>query len=225
MEEILLRLGLAALLGMIIGLERELKHKPLGLKTCIVISVASCLLTLVSIDAAMQFADASANIRTDPMRLAAQIVSGIGFLGAGVILRRGGLTVSGLTTAAVIWAAAGIGIAVGGGFYFEAIIAAVFILFSLKILPLILKFIGPKQLRAREMKLTVLVHETKNIEEVTAEMNRKKIEIKNLKIEDLPEKILQLGITVITVQNYSATDIYTMIHGIKGVKSAKVETV
>lgn len=225
MEELIFKLGLAAFLGMIIGLERELKNKPLGLKTSIVISVASCLLTVVSIDAAMQYADASDNIRTDPMRLAAQIVSGIGFLGAGVILRRGGLTVSGLTTAAIIWAAAGIGIAVGGGFYIAAVVAAILILFSLKVLPAIIKVIGPKRLNAREMKLTIFVSENKNIEEIIAQLQRKKIEIKSVKIEDLPEGIFQLGINIITLKDYFATDIYTYIHQMEGVKSAKVETI
>ncbi|MGM8212433.1 MgtC/SapB family protein [Virgibacillus sp. W0430] len=225
MEEIVLRFGLAAFLGMIIGLERELKNKPLGLKTCIVISVASCLLTVVSIDAAKQFADASENIRTDPMRLAAQIVSGIGFLGAGVILRRGGLTVSGLTTAAIIWAAAGIGIAVGGGFYFDAILAAVFILFSLKVLPAIIGVIGPKRLRAREMKLTIYVSNNEEIDQIITQLKQKKLEIKSMKIEDLPEGNFQLGINIFTVKDYLATDIYTYIHKMKGVQSAKVETV
>lgn len=223
-EEILIRLGLAALLGMIIGLERELKNKPLGLKTCIVISVASCLLTIVSIEAALQYADVQQNIRTDPMRLAAQIVSGIGFLGAGVILRRGGFSVSGLTTAAIIWAAAGIGIAVGGGFYFEAIIAAIIILFSLKILPPILAVIGPKRLRAKEMKVTLLTSDREVIERVTEELHLKKVQTENLKIEDLSNDTFQMDMKIFITNNYLASDIYTMIHQIDGITSVKIET-
>lgn len=223
-EEILLRLGLAALLGLIIGLERELKNKPLGLKTCIVISVASCLLTVISIEAALQYADVQQNIRTDPMRLAAQIVSGIGFLGAGVILRRGGFSVSGLTTAAIIWAAAGIGIAVGGGFYFEAITATLIILFSLKVLPPIMEVIGPKRLRGKEMKVTLLTSDHEVIERVTEELHLKKIQADNLKIEDISNDTFQMDMKIFITNNYLASDIYLMIHQIDGVASVKIET-
>src|SRR5690625_96183 len=97
--EMLFRLFAATILGLMIGLERELKRKSLGLKTILVISIVSCLLTIVSIQSAYLFpATQAAEIRMDPMRLAAQIVSGVGFLGAGVILRRGDDTVTGLTT-------------------------------------------------------------------------------------------------------------------------------
>jgi putative Mg2+ transporter-C (MgtC) family protein len=119
--DILIKLGVSAILGLIIGLERELKMKPVGLKTSLVISVVSCLLTIVSIESAYMFPNSDdVKITMDPLRLAAQIVSGIGFLGAGVILRRGNDSISGLTTAAMIWGAAGIGIAVGAGFFIEA---------------------------------------------------------------------------------------------------------
>ena len=85
--DILLKLGVSAILGLIIGLERELKRKPVGLKTSLVISVVSCLLTIVSIESAYMFPESdNVKITMDPLRLAAQIVSGIGFLGAGVIL-------------------------------------------------------------------------------------------------------------------------------------------
>lgn len=80
----------------------------------------------------------------DPLRLAAQVVSGIGFLGAGVILRRGNDSISGLTTAAMIWGAAGIGIAVGAGFYMDATLAVIIIVFGIEVLSPFLMKIGPK---------------------------------------------------------------------------------
>ena len=88
----------------------------------------------------------------DSLRLAAQIVSGIGFLGAGVILRRGNDTISGLTTAALIWGAAGIGIAVGAGYYVEAIIGVALLIISVEIIPFFFGLIGPKQLRQRKLR-------------------------------------------------------------------------
>lgn len=118
----------AFVLGGLIGLERESKGKPVGFKTCVIIAVASCLLTIVSIQSAEYYANISDNIRSDPMRLAAQIISGVGFLGAGVILHRRDDAISGLTTAAIVWASAGVGIACGSGFYWHAIIVT--ILFS-----------------------------------------------------------------------------------------------
>ena len=125
---IFVKMAFAMVLGGIIGLERELKAKPVGVKTCMIIAVTTCVLTIVSIQSAEHYAQVSENIRTDPMRLAAQVISGIGFLGAGVILRKHNDAISGLTTAAIIWAAAGIGIASGAGFYFDAIIATFMIL-------------------------------------------------------------------------------------------------
>ena len=90
MPEIIFKLTIAALLSLIIGIERELKKKPVGLKTSIVIATFSCLLTYISIESAYKaHSNEGINITMDPLRLAAQIVSGIGFLGAGVILRRG----------------------------------------------------------------------------------------------------------------------------------------
>lgn len=112
----LIKLTVAFVLGGLLGLEREAKGKPVGFTTCVIIAVASCLLTIVSIQSAEYYAGISDNIRSDPMRLAAQIISGIGFLGAGVIMHRSDDAISGLTTAAIVWASAGIGIASGNGF-------------------------------------------------------------------------------------------------------------
>ena len=86
----IVKISIAFILGGIIGLERESKGKPVGFKTCVILSVASCVLTIVSIQSAEYYAEISMNIRSDPMRLAAQIISGVGFLGAGVILHDDG---------------------------------------------------------------------------------------------------------------------------------------
>jgi putative Mg2+ transporter-C (MgtC) family protein len=120
---VLLRLLIAALLGGAIGFERELRERQAGLRTHLVVSVGSALFTLVSAYGFSEFlTSGGALVRTDPTRIAAQIVSGIGFLGAGAIIRQG-LSVRGLTTAATLWLVAGIGMACGAGFYSAAIIA------------------------------------------------------------------------------------------------------
>jgi putative Mg2+ transporter-C (MgtC) family protein len=116
--DILYRLLTAAVLGSIIGFERERLLWAAGIRTHMVVCVGSCLIMIVS---AFGFADSlsSKNVVLDPSRVAAQVVSGIGFLGAGAILARGEI-VRGLTTAASIWTVAAIGLAVGGGLYFAA---------------------------------------------------------------------------------------------------------
>lgn len=101
---------LSVLLSGLIGLERQFRGQPAGLRTHVLVGVGSTLITLTSIE----FATGGTGGRGDPARLAAQIVSGIGFLGAGAIIRDGG-TVHGLTTAASVWVVAAIGISVGGG--------------------------------------------------------------------------------------------------------------
>lgn len=117
--EVVVRLVLAILFGGLIGLERESVNKSAGFRTHILVCVGSTLIMLVSLDVYSQF-QGKANI--DPGRVAAQVVSGIGFLGAGTIMREG-VSVRGLTTAATLWAVAAIGLAVGIGYYFGAVIS------------------------------------------------------------------------------------------------------
>ncbi|MGH7482176.1 MAG: MgtC/SapB family protein [Longimicrobiales bacterium] len=116
--DFLLQLGLAALLGGIIGLEREVHNKPAGFRTNLLICVGAALITGLSIS--IGEAARAAGTAADPARLAAQIVSGIGFLGAGTIMQARG-SVVGLTTAATLWVVAAIGIAVGAGAFEEAV--------------------------------------------------------------------------------------------------------
>jgi putative Mg2+ transporter-C (MgtC) family protein len=114
-----LRVAVAAVLGGVIGLERELDEKAAGLRTHILVSVGSALFTLVGAYGFEDFPRGS----VDPSRIAAQIVTGIGFLGAGVIFRQG-FTVRGLTTAASLWLVAAVGMAAGAGYWEGAVIAA-----------------------------------------------------------------------------------------------------
>jgi putative Mg2+ transporter-C (MgtC) family protein len=128
---VLLRLFVAAVLGGAIGFERELRERQAGLRTHLVVSVGSALFTLVSAYGFRDFLVSGGSlVRTDPTRIAAQIVSGIGFLGAGAIIRQG-LSVRGLTTAASLWLVAAIGMASGAGYYDGAVIATLGALLTL----------------------------------------------------------------------------------------------
>jgi putative Mg2+ transporter-C (MgtC) family protein len=220
-----LKLGITAFLGLIIGLEREIKRKPLGLKTSLVISIVSCLLTVVSIESAYTATGSSNNISItmDPLRLAAQIVSGIGFLGAGVILRRGNDSISGLTTAAIIWGAAGIGIAVGAGFYFEAIAGAFLIIISVEFIPFIMSLIGPKQLKETEFKLIVTVEKSEKVKNVIENISNSDIAIQHIHIRDLKKGSHLVHLNIAVNRKRKMTDIYELITKMEGVKQLEIE--
>jgi putative Mg2+ transporter-C (MgtC) family protein len=129
--ELLLRLALAALLGGLIGFERELREREAGLRTHLLVSLGSALFTIVGAYGFHAFLDSGANVvRADPTRIAAQIVTGIGFLGAGAIIRQG-LSVRGLTTAATLWVVAAVGLAAGAGYYGAAVSTTALVLLAL----------------------------------------------------------------------------------------------
>lgn len=201
--EILIKLTFAALLSLIIGLERELKKKPVGLKTSVVIATFSCLLTYISIEAAyIAEGNDEVNITMDPLRLAAQIVSGIGFLGAGVILRKGNDSISGLTTAAMIWGAGGIGIAVGAGFYVEAAFSVIIVLLGIEVVPPILTRLGPKRLRMRDLSIHLWLAEAHDIDKTLEFIQAQGGKIQDMQIKDhslelMPHHELKLRISMV----------------------------
>lgn len=221
-QHVLIKLGISAILGLIIGLERELKHKPVGLKTSLVICIVSCLLTTVSIESAYLF-EKTEQITMDPLRLAAQIVSGIGFLGAGVILRRGNDSISGLTTAAMIWGAAGIGITVGAGFFIEAISGVVLLIISVEFLPFIVRLCGPKKLREKEILLQLKVSEHHHLTDIISDIKKSKAKLTHIRIKDLEtnEQFIQLKLMV--PQKKPTTEVYYEVRKIDGVRSIEIE--
>lgn len=224
--DILIKLGISAVFGLIIGLERELKRKPVGLKTSLVISVVSCLLTIVSIQSAYMFPNTNdVKITMDPLRLAAQIVSGIGFLGAGVILRRGNDSISGLTTAAMIWGAAGIGIAVGAGFYIEAFAGVALLIISVELVPFLMKLFGPKQLREKEISLQLFIRDKTQIESAISFLMGKKYIIRRLRIKDLDNGDHLVQILVAVDYRESTTDVYAAVSELDGVKKVEIESI
>jgi putative Mg2+ transporter-C (MgtC) family protein len=122
--DITVKVLMIAILAGIIGLDREMRHKPAGMKTHILVGLGSTIFTIMSIWFYQEF---QGKAQVDPSRIAAQIVTGIGFLGAGTIIQFGG-SVIGLTTAASLWSVAGIGLAVGAGNYYLAVISTVIII-------------------------------------------------------------------------------------------------
>lgn len=144
--EVILRLIVSAVLGSLIGIERERLSWAAGLRTHMLVSVGSTLIMLVSAYGFSQILQ-SDKVVLDPSRMAAQVVSGIGFLGAGSILLRGEI-IRGLTTAASLWTVAAIGLAVGGGMYAAAVAGTMIVLIILAgMKPLERRFFADKQKR------------------------------------------------------------------------------
>jgi putative Mg2+ transporter-C (MgtC) family protein len=128
--EIATRLALAGVCGGIIGYERQAQHKSAGLRTHVLVCIGSCLIMVLSLNI---YYSVQGLTNADPTRLAAQVVSGIGFLGAGSIMKEGP-TVRGLTTAASLWVVSGVGLAVGSGYYMSAFTTTGLVFLTLTIL-------------------------------------------------------------------------------------------
>ncbi len=142
--ELFIRLIVAGALGTLVGLEREYRAKEAGYRTHFLVCLGSALMMIVSqygFEAILTKYQGTGNLRLDPARIAAQVVSGIGFLGAGTILIQKQV-IKGLTTAAGLWAMAGVGLAVGAGMYKAAIAGTVLILIGLELLRVFFKGIG-----------------------------------------------------------------------------------
>jgi putative Mg2+ transporter-C (MgtC) family protein len=135
-----IRLVLAVLFGGIIGLERGRQRRAAGLRTHILVCLGAALVTTVGFYSTQVLG----NVNADPMRVAAQVISGIGFLGVGTILVKGRFQITGLTTAAGLWVTAAIGIALGAGFYEGAIIAFIVTVISIVLLHRIERIINDK---------------------------------------------------------------------------------
>lgn len=166
----IIRLVLACVLGGIIGFEREHVHRPAGLRTHILVCVGSALVMVTSEYIYYHF---SSKVNVDPARLGAQVISGIGFLGAGTIIKEG-VSVKGLTTAASLWAVSCVGIAIGIGFYSGAVIATAIIFIIL----VVIKKTQNKIVSQKNVRLFIHTH------------------IKRGEVHELAELIEEMGVKV-----------------------------
>ena len=176
--DLMLQIGLATLLGGAIGLERELGGKPAGLRTNILICIGSVLYTHLSL-AMLTGSTGAIPVGTDTTRVAAQIVTGVGFIGAGTILHARGAVV-GLTSAATIWVVAAIGIALGSGYYLEGVGTTVAVL-------VVLAGLGraEKILQAHSMRSTITIHARPG----------------PTVLEDLETLVRRTGLDILTISN------------------------
>lgn len=174
--EVILRLTLSAIAGGIVGMEREANNRPAGLRTHVLVTLGSTLIMLISMYG-FQGLGTDGN-GGEPARLAAQVVSGIGFLGAGTILRTGN-NIRGLTTAASIWVCGGIGLAIGNGYYLGGLATTFIVLFTLKSLGVLEK----KVFKAKYKQLIIYCKERAGlVGDIGQIMGRNNVVIKDIRV-------------------------------------------
>ena len=185
--EIVLRVILAGVFGGAIGAEREIREREAGLRTHMLVSIGAALFTLVSGYGFSDFRFSNASgITYDPTRIAAQVVTGIGFLGAGAIIRQG-LSVRGLTTAASLWVVAAIGIATGAGYYSAALITTVVVLVSLWPLRII-AFRLFERVRPGELRLEVELEPSQSPSILLDPLEKRGVAVRSFEVEDARDR-------------------------------------
>jgi putative Mg2+ transporter-C (MgtC) family protein len=185
--DVLFRLVVAGVLAGAIGTEREIREREAGLRTHLLVGVGSALFTIVSAYAWTDFSFGSREgVTYDPTRIAAQIVTGIGFLGAGAIIRHG-LSIRGLTTAASLWVVAAIGMASGAGYYSGAVIATVVVLVSLWPLRIIAYKIF-ERIRPGELRLEVELRSNESPSVLLEPLESRGVEVRAFEVEDARDR-------------------------------------
>jgi len=213
-----LRLLLAAVLGGLIGLERESLNKSAGFRTHTLVCLGSCLIMITSIE---MFTVHGRGVIGDPARLAAQVVSGIGFLGAGTIIRSG-FGVKGLTTAASLWVVAGIGLAVGAGRYLTGVAATAVVFLVLVYMPRLETIVksGHRNLK----KVEVMIEDRPGqLGKVSTALGEKEIHIRKVELsEPLSDNKLKLTLLVNVPYNYKVKEIIELLNKVNGVYEVNV---
>jgi len=201
--ELVLRLTLATICGYMIGYERKNRKKEAGIRTHIIVCIASCLMMEISKYGFTDITSAMGDMRADGSRIASQIVSGIGFLGAGMIFVHKN-SIKGLTTAAGIWATSGIGMAIGAGMYFIGIVTTLMIV--------LLQIVLHKNIRIfRHDVSETIVFEIANkmsaVDDVQKLLAENSIQVESISMQKLDDEKMQITADVTYSENLSIFDI------------------
>lgn len=210
--EYVLRILVACICGIIIGYERENRNKEAGIRTHAIVALGAALIMVVS---KYGFGDI---VEYDASRVAAQIVSGIGFLGAGVIFVRNN-AVSGLTTAAGIWATSGVGMAIGSGLYFVGITIAGLIVFIQFLLHK--QFIMKKQHRYEQLELTLKGTGGLGVKGLLEKLENNHIEIANIEINRVDVKTYKIELGAVLPSENSRAELTEILLGCEEIDSVK----
>lgn len=216
--EFVLRLLVAGGCGAFIGYERNNRLKEAGVRTHLLVSLASCLMMIIS---KYGFFDVIGNgVQLDPSRIAAGIVTGVGFLGAGMIfVRKTGQTVTGLTTSAGIWATVGVGMAIGGGMYFVGVIATLIIILAQIFLHKNFRFM---RVPVGEQIFIQLRNSNEAIEYVQRKLEENHIEVVNIKVEKTAEDFIELDIFAKFPRQYNPVDVMDLFRDDPDIRSIEI---
>jgi len=210
---IALRLLLAAVLGGLIGLQRESENKAAGLKTHTLVALGSCLIMVTSIEI---FETVGRGYIGDPSRIAAQVVSGIGFLGAGTILRSG-FGVKGLTTAASLWLVAAIGLSVGLGSYFASITATVIVFIILLALPRFVKKVKHSQNKLKTIEI-VTADQPGQLGAVSSVLGEFDIDIRKVEMIEAHDNVIKFIFIAFLPYHINEEEVEEKLSKILGIK-------
>jgi len=217
--QIIFRILLAVCFGALIGLEREHAHRPAGLRTHILVCVGSCLVMTTSAYIYETYRHTAPNI--DVARLGAQVISGIGFLGAGTIIRNGS-SVKGLTTAASIWVVACIGLATGIGFYFGATIATIIIFLCLAYIKRFTGFYDNKKISLTVTSETDKLNSL--VETIEKSFLDNSIKVNSFSIVSQKDSRSEAHFNISMNDSINPTSILSNIHSLPGVISININS-
>jgi putative Mg2+ transporter-C (MgtC) family protein len=216
---VLVRLAFAVLAGFFIGLDRERHSQPAGLRTHMVISLGACLMMVISLYIPTEYI--KKGFSSDPTRLAAQVISGIGFLGAGAIFRFG-LNVKGLTTAASIWTTSGIGLCFGAGYYFLGTISTVFLIIILYVFDKLEDVI----IARRNWRVITVDFDSKNLtgSSIFAVIRDFGIPVKRPSIiENVETKTTEVIVSCRLEEDFQIKELFNTIKSLGNIKSVKID--
>lgn len=217
---ILIGTSLSMLMGGVIGWERESTHRPAGLRTHMLVTVGACIVMQLGTYTVLQY---GTEVSVDPSRLGAQVISGIGFLGAGTIMKEG-VIIKGLTTAASLWVVACLGLAVGSGAYMIAIIGFIAIILTLTVFERAANFVpGGKKTRFMISIRCEDVSSTLNyLNEIAIEYNAQMSQLQLKILEDQSYKISFKLSTYKSRRSLDSVELLTTLNEFEEIKSVKL---
>ena len=221
---IVIRVLSALLLGFAIGLEREITNKYAGLRTNILVCLGACIFTIISIYGFPEVSVTGDELGTrDTARVAAQVVTGIGFIGAGTVFRHGA-TVFGLTTAATLWVSAAIGMACGAGMYTLAILSTIFsiiVLVSVRLFERKILVSSAKNTRRLKMSISCINEKSNEIYDYIIENSKYLVEISRKLKQD--ENLTKIVVIFDFVGRHPIQDLYKTYQNLEGIESISIQ--
>lgn len=218
----IIKLAVAMIAAVILGVDREVKMKGIGVKTIMVIFLSATMLTHLALEISYTHSAIQQRV-VDPTRIPSYILSSLGFLGAGVILHKSNNVIAGLTTAAMVWAAAAMGILIGFGYFGEALLIDIVIVVAINFVPAIVRFFGPKTLRMEKIRMTVKYKG--DSKELIQYLKSEGIILGKVRIKDSDKESNQHSLTVMAMvhEDRYVTDIYELIRKYPSVVTLDIE--